>query len=90
MITRSEKQRLTPSWADELRDAYRQPAALLSDLGLDPAICRHDAAAERLFPFRVTRAFAARMKPGDPDDPLLRQVLPVGAETRVEIGRAHV
>src|SRR5690606_10242909 len=28
------------------------------------------------FPLRVTRAFAARIRPGDRDDPLLRQILP--------------
>jgi KamA family protein len=31
--------------------------------------------AKRLFALRVPRAFAARMKKGDPNDPLLRQVL---------------
>lgn len=29
---------------------------------------------------RVPRGFAARMRPGDPDDPLLRQVLPLAQE----------
>ena len=32
------------------------------------------------FAFRVTAAFAGRMKKGDPGDPLLRQVLPVAEE----------
>lgn len=33
------------------------------------------------FPLRVPRPYIARMRRGDPDDPLLRQVLPIGAET---------
>lgn len=38
-------------------------------------------AALRQFSLRVPRGFAARMHKGDARDPLLRQVLPVGAET---------
>jgi EF-P beta-lysylation protein EpmB len=33
------------------------------------------------FPLRVPAGYIARMRPGDPDDPLLRQVLPVFAES---------
>ena len=37
-------------------------------------------AAARLFPLRVPRGFVARMRRGDPHDPLLRQVLPLAEE----------
>lgn len=40
-------------------------------------------AAERsakLFPLRVPRGFVSRMQKGNPDDPLLRQILPMGDE----------
>ncbi len=37
-------------------------------------------AAARQFPLFVPRGFVARMRPGDPDDPLLRQVLPLADE----------
>src|SRR5690606_22051625 len=40
-----------------------------------------DAAAAQ-FPLRVPRGFVARMRHGDPDDPLLRQVLPLDDEMR--------
>lgn len=46
-----------------------------------------EALAERLpadaagFPLRVPRGFVARMRHGDPADPLLRQVLPLDLET---------
>ena len=42
-------------------------------------------AAER-FPLLVPRGFLALMRRGDPDDPLLRQVLPHAEETRIVLG----
>ena len=33
------------------------------------------------FPLRVPEAWIARIRPGDPDDPLLRQILPGAQET---------
>jgi EF-P beta-lysylation protein EpmB len=39
-----------------------------------------------LFPLRVPRGFVARMRPGDPHDPLLRQVLPLGDECLTQEG----
>jgi hypothetical protein len=56
-------------------------------LELDPALlpaARRAAAA--LFGLRVPRAFLARMRRGDPRDPLLRQVLPLGAELQAAPG----
>ncbi len=65
-------------WKQELREAFTQPEDLLQSLGLDPRLAA--PAAERQFPFLVPRGFARLMMPGDPDDPLLRQVLPLAAE----------
>jgi len=67
-----------PQWQRQLRRAWRDPKALLRRLGHDPA--RFGLAPAPTFPFLVTEAFASRMVPGDPDDPLLRQVLPLAAE----------
>ncbi|MCR3755990.1 MAG: lysine 2,3-aminomutase [Sodalis sp. Psp] len=63
-------------WLYQLTDAITDPFELLQQLRLDyhPAL-REGAQARKLFPFRVPRAFAARMLPNDPDDPLLRQVI---------------
>jgi len=58
----------------------RDPAELIARLQLDPALLPAARRAAELFPLRVPEAFVARMRPGDPDDPLLRQVLPLGAE----------
>lgn len=66
------------NWKQELREAFTQPEALLQTLGLDPRLAA--PAAARQFPFLVPRSFARLMIPGDPDDPLLRQVLPLAAE----------
>lgn len=49
-------------------------------LDLDTHITVAKAAEAVQFPLRVPRGFVARMRKGDPDDPLLRQVLPVDAE----------
>ncbi len=67
-------------WQQELGEAYREPQQLLRDLGHDPAEFAEAIAARRLFPMLVPRPFAQRMVAGDPEDPLLKQVLPLGAE----------
>lgn len=71
-----------PGWQRLWRDAVRDGAELLALLGLDPAALGLSAEAARQFPLRVPRGFVARMRHGDPADPLLRQVLPVDAEMR--------
>jgi EF-P beta-lysylation protein EpmB len=71
-----------PRWQQCWREAVRDPRELLSLLGLDPEGHGVSAAAAAGFPLRVPRGFVARMRHGDPLDPLLRQVLPIAAETR--------
>ncbi len=68
------------SWQKALADAYKDPRALLTDLQLDPALFAEAIAARKLFPMRVPKPFVDRMQAGDPNDPLLRQVLPAAAE----------
>jgi len=62
--------------------SIQRPEELLRLLGLTAADCGLSAEAMADFPLRVPRAFVDRMRPGDPRDPLLLQVLPVAAETR--------
>lgn len=69
-------------WRRLLADAVRDPAELIAALGLDPALLPAARAAAAGFPLLVPRGFLALMRPGDPGDPLLRQVLPVGEELR--------
>ncbi len=52
------------------------------DSQLLPAALR----AARVFPLRVPRHYLTRIKPGDPKDPLLRQILPLDAELEEHSG----
>lgn len=69
----------TPSredWLSQLADSVTDPDELLRLLNVDAdekLLAGRDA--KRLFPLRVPRAFIARMEKGNPNDPLLRQVL---------------
>ena len=69
-------------WQQALREAVRDPRELLDLLGLDRLAPRLSAEAMVQFPLRVPRGFVARMRRGDPRDPLLRQVLPLDDEMR--------
>lgn len=71
-----------PRWQQLWRDALRDPRELLAALGLDAAALGVSDEAATQFALRVPRGFVARMRPGDPHDPLLRQVLPIDAESR--------
>lgn len=73
-------------WQELWRDAIRDPAELLALLGLPGLAARVSADAAAQFRLRVPRGFAARMRHGDPGDPLLRQVLPLDDEDRVVPG----
>lgn len=76
------------AWQLAWREAIRDPRELLALLGLDALGERLAGEAALRFPLRVPRAFAARMRHGDPHDPLLRQVLPLDDEDRVVPGYA--
>lgn len=69
-----------PAWQHALRAAFTRPAELLAYLELDPALPSLDAERLRDFPLRVPRGFAARMRKGDPKDPLFLQVWPSARE----------
>jgi len=88
MITASVHPRqLEPrTWQQELAEAVTTPEELAAALDLSPGILTGAHEAARGFRLRVPRSFIARMRPGDINDPLLRQVLPVGAELADETG----
>lgn len=68
-------------WKHALADAVRDPAELLALLDLPPDLLAGCDEPWRHFPLRVPRGFVARMRKGDPDDPLLRQILARADET---------
>ncbi len=75
-----------PRWQQLWRDAVRDPRELLRLLDLPGLAATLSDAAAVQFPLHVPRGFVARMRRGDPDDPLLRQVLPVLDENRIAPG----
>jgi len=82
MITASPTSRLSSpvtGWRELWRDAITDAGELLEAVGLGHRtdLLPPDDAG---FPLRVPRGFAARMRRGDPTDPLLLQVLPRRAE----------
>jgi EF-P beta-lysylation protein EpmB len=70
-------------WRADYRAAAMPVAALLARLGLDVAALPY-AVAESPFPVRVPPHFLSLIRPGDPHDPLLRQVL-ARAEEQVDV-----
>jgi len=73
-------------WQALWREAVRDPRELLAMLGLNADAVGLDEAAAAQFALRVPQGFVARMRHGDPADPLLRQVLPIVDELRVVPG----
>jgi EF-P beta-lysylation protein EpmB len=63
-----------------MHDAVRDPHELCRILGLPRQLADEAVLAARDFPLFVPRGYLARITPGDPHDPLLRQVLPLAAE----------
>lgn len=65
-------------WQDHLRQAITSSAELCAALDLPLSAISPDS--DPAFPVRVPRPFVSRMKPGDPTDPLLRQVIALPIE----------
>jgi EF-P beta-lysylation protein EpmB len=78
--TTPTRQQSPPRWQTELAQAIASPQELISELGLDPELLTAALAASAAFRLRVPRSYLSRMRHGDPNDPLLRQVLPVAGE----------
>ncbi len=80
MIPLSASTLKTESWQQQLAGAFSRVEDLLAYLELEGHFEPAMKAASRSFGFRVTRFFASLMEKGNIGDPLLRQVLPLGAE----------
>jgi len=75
-----------PAWQREWQASFRHPRELLEFLELDARETPYPLDLNPRFPFRVPRNYAARMRKGDWEDPLLRQVLPLSAEGEKRAG----
>ncbi len=80
--------RTTHHWQRELATAVRSGMELRRRLRLPHSDSDSSAtpAAESDFPVLVTESYLQRMRPGDPQDPLLLQVLPQHSETQQQPG----
>ena len=69
-----------------MAQAITSPEALLDALGLDRSLAPAARAAAEKFGLRVPLGYIARMRRGDVNDPLLKQVLPIAAESALVAG----
>ncbi|MEE9351563.1 MAG: EF-P beta-lysylation protein EpmB [Thiotrichaceae bacterium] len=70
-------------WQKKLANVIREPAELMRLLKLDPEKLNKQHFNPQHFPLRVPRSFVDKMRIGDWNDPLLKQVLPLDAETNL-------
>jgi len=69
-----------PRWQRDMAEVITRPEDLLAALDLPAGLAPAARNAAKLFPLRVPRSYVARMRRGDSQDPLLRQVLPLHDE----------
>ena len=84
MITPNRTPWQPGEWQKLLGMAFRLPHELLNFLDLPANALALDDEPD--FAMLVPEPFAARMKPADPNDPLLRQVLPLMNERAQDAG----
>lgn len=80
MITASLRRAQQTRWQQLWRESITDPRELLDALGLAHRADDLLPGADTGFPLRVPRGFVARMRRGDANDPLLRQILCVADE----------
>lgn len=68
-------------WQQIYREAIRDPHELCRLLQLPASVAATAELVALHFPLRVPHGYLQRIEPGNPADPLLRQVLPLDAET---------
>lgn len=76
----SEIQHYEKNWQQQLAEAFNNIEALCAYLNLLPDELPVSNLAAKNFPLRVPLSFASCMEKGNPNDPLLRQVLPIDDE----------
>lgn len=67
-------------WQTILGQAIRDPAELIQYLALPESFLAGAMLANKTFPLRAPLGYLQRIKKGDPNDPLLRQILPYRSE----------
>lgn len=75
-------------WQDILRDSQIDVTQLLDRLGLDSHALT-DSSRDIQFPLRVPAPYLEKIQAGDPNDPLLLQILPQNAENEAVSGYSN-
>ncbi|MCA9007919.1 MAG: EF-P beta-lysylation protein EpmB, partial [Planctomycetaceae bacterium] len=68
------------TWQKSLAQAIRDPRELISRLNLPREFLEPAQGSVQLFPLMVPISYLNRIEPGNLDDPLLKQILPVDLE----------
>jgi EF-P beta-lysylation protein EpmB len=82
----ARRQHHAADWRQLLAQSIRDPDELIDLLELPADLKPAAQAAAREFPLLAPRGYVARMRKGDPRDPLLLQVLPLALELREAAG----
>lgn len=85
----SDRENMPLRWQQQLQQVITDPAVLLTLLDLDDTYLAAAQRANALFPLKVPLSFVLRMEKGNINDPLLQQVLPIGAECRIADGYSN-
>ena len=85
-LVRAESQEAEKAWQRELRLAVRDAHQLCQVLDLPAEVAAAAAGGAASFPVFVPPSYLARIAPGDINDPLLRQVLPLVDEAVTQLG----
>ena len=79
-VSPSDAQHFAKNWQQQLSEAFTTIEDLCEYLELNPIDLPISQTASKRFAMRVPLSFAASMEKGNPNDPLLRQVLPINDE----------
>ena len=85
IITQISNQ-LHTSWQKELANVITDPKTLLESLEIPLEEYQRHFSARKLFPVRVPRPLLSRIKKGDINDPILKQVMPLDIEFSITEG----
>lgn len=86
MITRTAPSWHTEDWQILLSGSIRCPETLWRRLNLPLETLPGALKGHQDFPLRVPEPYLDKIEPGNPDDPLLKQVLPVAQESQPQPG----
>ncbi|MDB2705355.1 EF-P beta-lysylation protein EpmB [Pseudomonadota bacterium] len=89
MIPQSTPLMKTQTWQAELATAIKEPEVLLAQLGLLEQLEAISPDLIKGFPLRVPQSYVDKMRYGDKNDPLLRQVFPLIDESIEQAGFVH-